>query len=138
MVDVLVLLLLLLMSVFYQSLVDLGWWVPVREIMSFKCVKVTFLWNSEEMEQINDRVIHWMLLNTYLFEEKPALKMIGWWLWVLIIYAVTCLMLFLAAALRIVGDGIQETLVWPRTPVLALLCRMFLEAVASLLGDSLT
>lgn len=50
------------------------------------------------MEQINDRVIHRILLNAYLFEEMPALKMIGLWrLWVCVIDGVTFLMLFLAA-----------------------------------------
>lgn len=67
------------------------WWL----LNVWRCEKL--LWSSEEMEQINDRVIRWMLLNTYWFEEMPALKIIRLRLWVCIIYAVTGLMLSLGA-----------------------------------------
>lgn len=127
------------MSVLSVCLVDLEWGVPVRKwclLNVLRCEKL--LWNSEEMEQINDRIIHWMLLNTYLFKEMPALKIIRWRLWVCIRYAVTFLKLFLAAVFEDCWRWDIGNTGWPSTPVLALLCRMFLEAVASFLGDSLT
>lgn len=95
------------------------------------------LWNSEEMGQIDGWEIHWKLLNTCLSEEVPALKIIG--VCAYISYMLSLLLrCSLQLLLRVVGDGIQETLVWPSTPVLTLLGRLFLEAVASLFGNSLS